>query len=60
LRALALLRLQVAERQVLELPFELPDAEPARQRREYRARFDGQTLPLGQPGGIGRQVSGMA
>ena len=50
----------MAERQVLELPLQLPDPEPVRERREYRPGLERQPLPLGEPRGIRRQVPGVA
>jgi len=38
------IRVEVSEREVFQLPFELPDAEAICQRREYSARFDCETL----------------
>ena len=39
--------LQEAERQVFQLPFELPEPEAVRERREYFARFERQALARG-------------
>src|SRR5690606_8192488 len=44
-------RLEVSEREVLELPLELPDPEPARERRVDLARLERETLAL-----VGRPV----
>ena len=40
-------RLQEAEREVLELPLELPEPEAVRERREHLARFQRQPLARG-------------
>ena len=45
--ALVVLGLQVAEREVLELPLELPDAEPVRERREHLTCLEGEAAHLG-------------
>src|SRR6185437_1550663 len=55
-----ILRLEVPERQVFELPFELPDAEAARERREDDPRLERPSLALGEARRILRKVAGMA
>ena len=45
--ALVVVRFEVAEAPVFELPFELPHAEAVRERRIHLPRFVGEPLPLG-------------
>jgi hypothetical protein len=43
---------EVAERQILQLPLQLPHTQPVRQRREHRARLSRESLAL-----IGRKLA---
>ena len=45
--ALVLIRLEVAERQVLQLPLQLPHAQPVGERGVHRAGFQGAAAALG-------------
>ncbi len=47
-----LFRLEVSERQILELPFELPDTQTIGQGREHGSGLDGEPVTL-----LGRQVA---
>src|SRR5690606_21196724 len=44
--AMVALGLEIAEREILELPLELPDAEPVRERRIHLARLERETFAL--------------